>query len=245
MAGITQRNRLLADLEANDLMEIRAHAQEVSLTRGAILSEAGDVMRFLYFPLEGVLSFVGVTESGATVEIADVGNDGVASISALLGARWLPYQVVTKVAGTAVRLPTEVIARQLRECRELHDRLLAAAESVIAQISQSAVCNRYHNARQRLARWLLTTADRAGCLALPFTHEFISSMVGGPRSAVTEASAELRELGAIEYKHGLLSIRDLDRLRDESCECYGAWSRPEAAAAIGGSSSPIGRTTSV
>jgi hypothetical protein len=63
------------------------------------------------------------------------------------------------------------------------------------------------------------------------THEFISSMVGGPRSAVTEASAELRDSGAIAYSRGLLSIRDAEQLRRESCECYetiGSGAVPEA-----------------
>jgi CRP-like cAMP-binding protein len=134
----------------------------------------------------------------------------------------MPFRVVTKIAGRAVRVPTEVVARQLRECGDLHERLLGSAEAVIAQISQAAVCNRYHNAKERLARWLLTTADRAQSTELPLTHEFISSMVGGPRSAVTEASAELRDAGAIDYSRGMLLIRSAEQLRRESCECYEA-----------------------
>lgn len=213
-------NRLLNDLDAKDFSVLAPHLQEVPLDRGKVLAEAGAALPFLYFPYEGVLSLVGTTESGGTVEVADVGREGVAAVSAIFGNRSLPFRVVTKIAGRAVRLPTDVVARQLRECGELHARLLDAADSVIAQISQAAVCNRYHNAKERLARWLLTTAERAESSALPVTHEFISSMVGGPRSAVTEASAELRDCGAIDYSRGLLSITDADRLRSESCECY-------------------------
>ena len=213
-------NRLLADLEAKEYAVLAPHLQEVVLERGGVIAEAGDTLPHLYFPLEGVLSLVGTTEGGATVEVADVGRDGMASISAIFGNRWLPFRVVTKIGGHALRVPTEIVARQIRECGELHARLLASADEIIAQISQSAVCNRYHNARQRLARWLLTTADRAESQSLALTHEFISSMVGGPRSAVTEASAELRDSGAIEYTRGSLVIRDVERLRQESCECY-------------------------
>jgi CRP-like cAMP-binding protein len=213
-------NRLLDDLVAKEYSVLAPHLQEVPMERGKVIAEVGDTLPYLYFPIEGVLSLVGTTENGATVEVADVGREGMAAVSAIFGSRTLPFRVVTKIAGRAFRLPTEVVARQLRECGELHSRLLEATEAVIAQISQAAVCNRYHNAKERLARWILTTADRAQTNALPLTHEFISSMVGGPRSAVTEASAELRDTGAIEYSRGLLSIKSTDQLRSQSCECY-------------------------
>jgi CRP-like cAMP-binding protein len=213
-------NRLLEELEPKEYAMLAAHLQDIPMERGRVLAEAGDPLPYLYFPTHGVLSLVGTTEGGATVEVADVGREGTASVSALFGHHTLPFRVVTKIAGHALRLPTEVAARQLRECGEFHERLLGSAEAVIAQISQAAVCNRYHNAKERLARWLLTTADRAQSTELPLTHEFISSMVGGPRSAVTEASAELRDAGAIAYSRGLLLIHNAEQLRSESCECY-------------------------
>lgn len=214
-------NKLLDDLSASEYSRLAVHFQQVPLQRGDVLADAGDV-RFLFFPLGGVLSLVGTTENGATVEVADIGVEGVANICALLGGSCLPFRVIAKVDGTALRVPTDIVARQLRECGDFHQRVMICANGVIAQISQAAVCNRYHNAKQRLARWLLTTANRAGDLALPLTHEFISSLVGGPRSAVTEASAELRDAGAITYSRGLLQISDVEQLRAESCECYSA-----------------------
>jgi CRP-like cAMP-binding protein len=216
------RNQLLADLMDKDRAALTPHLQEVELRRGGVVSEAGDVMPYVYFPVEGVLSLVGATEGGATVELADIGREGVANLSALLGGSWLPFRVVTKVGGQALRVPTDVVVKQLRECGELQLRVMSFANGLIAQIGQAAVCNRYHNAKQRLARWILSTAERSGDTFLPLTHEFISSLVGGPRSAVTEASADLREIGAIEYCRGLLEVKDLERLRQESCECYAA-----------------------
>lgn len=213
-------NRLLSALGEKEYAMLAPHLQEVALERGKVLADVGETQPYVYFPIEGVLSLVGTTENGATVEVADVGREGVASVSVVFGTGSTPFRVVTKIAGRALRVPTEIVARQLRECGELHSRLLESAETIIAQISQAAVCNRYHNAKERLARWLLTTSERAESKALPLTHEFISSMVGGPRSAVTEASAELRQAGAIDYSRGLLSITNMDVLRSESCECH-------------------------
>ena len=132
----------------------------------------------------------------------------------------LPFRVVTQIPGRALRVPTDMVAQAASECGQLHERLLDYTQQMIAQVAQSAVCNRFHNARQRLARWLLMTADRASSTELPLTHEFISFMVGGPRSAVTEAAAELRASGAIDYRRGLIIIRSMPALREQSCECY-------------------------
>jgi len=213
-------NAILDGLDAEESSALEAVAREVPLERGAVIADAGEPSPYVYFPIQGVLSLVGTTAGGATVEVAVVGNEGVASVSAALGGDWLPYRIVTQIPGRAIRVPTELVASMLSDCGGLHGRLLDYAHQMIAQVAQSAVCNRFHNAKQRLARWLLMTADRAGTNELPLTHEFISSMVGGPRSAVTEAAAELRESGAIDYRRGLVTILSPEKLRAQSCECY-------------------------
>jgi CRP-like cAMP-binding protein len=213
-------NDLLEGLPAREANLFAAEAAQVVVRRGEILADARETAAFVYFPSQSVLSLVGATEAGATVEVAVVGREGVASVSAAFGPPRLPFRVVVQVDGTAWRLPTAIVSRELRHCGVLHERLFTYSHQVIAQVGQSAVCNRFHNARQRLARWLLMTADRADSRELPLTHEFISYMVGGPRSAVTEAAAALRASGAIEYRRGRVTIRDLPRLRQLACECY-------------------------
>lgn len=215
-------NQLLHGLDPGELAILQPHLAEVPLELGNVVAEAGEPADFVYFPTGGVLSLVGTTQAGATVEVAIVGREGIATISAVLGRERSPFRIVAQVAGPAWRLPTEVIVKQLRDCGNLHERLLAYSENVIFQIGQSAICNRFHNAKQRLARWLLMTIDRAGTRELPLTHEFISYMVGGPRSAVTEAAAALRDSGAIAYRRGFVTVRDAPRLEQESCECYAA-----------------------
>lgn len=215
-------NQILAGLNAREHDILRPHLVLVPLEAGVVLGEAGQPADFVYFPTETVLSLVGATESGATVEVAVVGYEGVASVSTLLGRNRLPFRIVVQVAGHAWRLPTAIAARQLRDCAELHERLLVYSETVIFQVGQSAICNRFHNAKQRLARWLLMLVDRSGTRQLPLTHEFIANMVGGPRSAVTEAALALRDAGAIDYGRGTLTVKNLVKLQQEACECYAA-----------------------
>ena len=218
--SIAGANAILDGLNGREAEALQAVARDVPLERGAVIAELGEPAPYVYFPTRGVLSLVGSTSGGATVEVAVVGSEGVASLSAALGGDWPPYRVLTQVPGRAIRVPTEIVLSVLNDFGEMHHRMLDYAQQLIAQVAQSAVCNRFHNARQRLARWLLMTADRAGTNELPLTHEFISSMVGGPRSAVTEAAAELRQAGSIDYRRGLITVCSHDRLRAQACECY-------------------------
>jgi CRP-like cAMP-binding protein len=213
-------NRILDGLNPQELEILQPHLQQTTLRRGVVLCDAGEAARYLYFPSTSVLCLVGTTESGASVEVALVGREGVASVAAALGRSRLPFRVVVQMEGTASKIATDVVTRQLRNCRELHGRLLLYSHNVIAQLAQSAICNRFHTSKQRLARWLLTTADRVESRELPLTHEFIAHMVGGPRSAVTEAAAALRASGAIDYRRGRISIKNEPQLLQESCECY-------------------------
>ena len=215
-------NDILRGLADAEFAILEPHLQEISVKRGAVLSEAGQPAKHLFFPITAVLCLVGTTETGATVEVALVGPEGVASVSAALGRQRLPFRVVAQLEGTVLRIGTDVVTNQIHQCRDLHERFLMYSHAVIAQVGQSAICNRFHTAKQRLARWLLMTADRVDSRELPLTHEFIAYMVGGPRSAVTEAAAALRASGAIDYQRGRLTIRSVQRLRQQSCECYEA-----------------------
>jgi CRP-like cAMP-binding protein len=219
-AATAASNAILAGLDQSESATLASASQNIPLDRGALIAEAGQPAPYVYFPTQGVLSLVGTTAAGGTVELAVVGSEGVASISAILGRNWLPFRVVAQVPGRAVRVPTDVVSSMVGDCGDLHHRVLDYTQQVIAQVAQSAICNRFHNSKQRLARWLLMTADRAESNELALTHEFISYMVGGPRSAVTEAAAELREAGAIDYRRGLIVIRDAAKLQSQSCECY-------------------------
>lgn len=213
-------NDLLSGLPETEQAVLHPHLQEIEVARGQVLAEAGQPAKYVYFPTTAVLSMVGSTEAGATIEVAVVGREGLASASAALGRQKVPFRIVAQIEGAAFQMPTPVMTQHLQQCRTLYGRVLNYSHVVIAQVGQSAICNRFHTAKQRLARWLLMTADRVQARELPLTHEFIAHMVGGPRSAVTEAAAALREGGAIEYRRGMLIVKNESRLRQLACECY-------------------------
>jgi len=88
------------------------------------------------------------------------------------------------------------------------------------QVTQIAACNRLHEVDERLARWLLMSADRTGSDSVPLTHELLAQMLGTRRSSVTVAAGILQKAGLISHTRGDVQIIDRPKLEEASCECY-------------------------
>jgi CRP-like cAMP-binding protein len=93
------------------------------------------------------------------------------------------------------------------------------------QVTQIAACNRLHEVDERLARWLLMSADRVGSNSVPLTQELIAQMLGTRRSSVTVAAGILQKAGLIAHTRGDVEIIDRPRLEEASCDCYAIMQR--------------------
>src|SRR5262245_34308255 len=217
------QNRVLQELarsEAAVYAELADKMQAVALERGTILGTPRARADSVYFVESGIVSLVAGTRNGNSVEVAVVGNEGVAGIADALGQHPLPYRLIVQLSGLAYRVPVGVIRHHILSCTALHELLMAYSQLVMHQLAQSAVCNRFHTSVQRLSRWLLLTAERAETQTFALTHEFLAQMVGAPRSAVTQSAATLRRKGIIDYRRGVLTIKNARRLHKMACECF-------------------------
>jgi CRP-like cAMP-binding protein len=224
----TMRNRILREFARSSPGEFAKFAETLEptvLERGTVLGTARSRTESVYFVDSGIVSLVATTSAGHSLDVAIIGNEGVAGVADALGQYPLPYAWVVQLQGHAHRAPTAVLREHILSCTDLHAQLMAYSQLVVHQLAQSALCNRFHSSLQRLSRWLLLTADRAGTDQLLLTHELMAQMVGAPRSAVTQAAAKLRKEGIIEYHRGLLTIRNTERLQATACECFGFLTR--------------------
>jgi len=55
---------------------------------------------------------------------------------------------------------------------------------------------------------------------LIITQELIASMLGVRRVGITEAAGKLKDLGAISYRRGHITVLDRSLLNIHVCECY-------------------------
>jgi CRP-like cAMP-binding protein len=241
---IAQRlsNHVLRHLAAADFdvfTEIVREFEPHPMERGAILGAPRATADFTYFVESGIVALVAGTRAGHSVEVALIGCEGVAGVSDTLGDQPLPYRLVVQLSGLAYRAPRQVIREHILSCSALHELLMNYSQRLMHELAQSAVCNRFHTSVQRLARWLLLTAERADTNRFELTHEFVAQMVGAPRPVVSESAAALRAKRVIEYRRGVLTIRDPKKLQKFACECYGAISH----ASNGGPVAPATRST--
>jgi CRP-like cAMP-binding protein len=220
-------NGLLAALPASDRQRWLAQLERVELRLGQVLYESGDTLSHVYFPTTAIVSLLYVMESGASAEIAIVGNEGIVGISLFMGGESTTSRAVVQGAGVAYRLPSKTIKEEFKRAPVLH-LLLRYTQALITQMSQTAVCNRLHTLDQQLCRWLLLSLDRTQADELVMTQELIANMLGVRRQGVTEAALKLQADHLIRYARGRIGLLDRKGLEKRTCECYAVVKREYA-----------------
>ena len=213
-------NRLLAALPVNNYQSLVPHLKIVPLHLGQEIYRPGQTLDYAYFPTTAVLSLLYTMEDGTSAEIGIVGNDGILGIALFMGGDSVPNRAVVQSAGGAFRMPAHVLASEFRRAGDFQRLLLRYTQSLIAQMSQTAVCNRLHSVEQQLCRWLLLSRDRLPSNELIMTQELIGDMLGVSREAVSHEASRLQNAGLIDYHRGHITILDRPGLEARVCECY-------------------------
>jgi CRP-like cAMP-binding protein len=218
---ITTKSRILAALPPSEFARIQPQLERVYLEKGKLVYLTGDRIRYVYFPADGLLSLTSATETGSTVEVAMVGNEGAVGLPVILKKGMMSYEVSVQIPVDAFRLKAEVLQEEFDRGERLQAHLLAYTHVLMAQIAQLSICNRFHTIEKALGRWLLMAQDHVNTRSLNLTHENLSHAIGVPRTAITMAAGNLQRAGIIRYSRGNIEILDRAALQANSCECYG------------------------
>jgi CRP-like cAMP-binding protein len=214
------RNQLLAALAPEILERLSPRLESVPLSLGEVIYDAGAPLAHVYFPINSIVSLLRVMADGASPEIAVVGNEGVVGVALFLGGETTPSRARVQSAGSAYRLPSEILQAEFGQIGGLHDLLLRYTQALLTQMAQTAVCNRHHSIEQQLCRRLLLSLDRLSSNELTMTQELIANMLGVRREGVTEAAGKLQRSGIIRYSRGVITVIDRPQLEARVCECY-------------------------
>jgi len=214
------RNGILSALPDGELRRLLPELTTVSLDSGQVIYEPDEPIDHVYFPVDAVISVISVLSDGSTVEVATVGNEGMAGVAAFLGATSAPHRSLSQVPGTAARLPAAVLRDVAHRNGALADRLRRYTQALLNQIAQTAACNRMHSIEARCARWLLMMHDRAQVDHFQLTQRFLAQMLGVRRATVTVAAGRFQQAGLIRYRRGKITVLDRAGLEGVTCECY-------------------------
>jgi CRP-like cAMP-binding protein len=218
--GHARSNRLLGALETFSRKRIEPHLEPVKLKLGAIVCEAGGLLKHAYLPEGAVLSLLTVLENGSAIETANIGREGAFGLFAAMYSRVSFNRCLVQLEGSMVRCPIELLQSEFKRSEHVRDLFVSYSETLLSQVQQTVACNAMHTTEQRICRWLLMMHDRAEGEALPYTHEFLSHMLGANRKSVTLAAQSLQAAGLISYYRGNIKVLDRPGLEKTSCECY-------------------------
>ena len=213
-------NRLLKALETPGGIDLASRLEPVPLPVHQVLFDFGKVPRYVHFLTSGIASVTTVLKSGSMIEVGLYGYEGFPKAVQLLGPQVGSIRCFMQVAGTGLRMPLRELQQLFEQNAVLRDLVLRLVQYENLSLSQFAACNGFHEAEQRLARWLLMVADRIHENDLPLTQEFLSEMLGARRATVTLAAGQLQRSGLIEYRRGAIHILNRKGLEQAACECY-------------------------
>lgn len=213
-------NRLLTILPAQEFEFIKPHLETVSFSSGELLFQVGDKIRHIYFPLDGMVSLLSVTEQGNTVEIGFTGYEGMVGFPFILKQNEMPYQALVQVAAKCYRVDAKAVSALFNQGGRFQDAVLQYVYLVHKQLAQTCLCNHFHSLEARLCRWLSVMSERSKEKHLTLTQEFLAQMLGVQRTSVGLIANSLQSRGIIQYSRGKIQIKDLNKLKSNVCECY-------------------------
>jgi CRP-like cAMP-binding protein len=213
-------NQILLDLPANEWEMLVPKLEFMRLKVHHVLHEPGDSLKSAYFCNTGLISILTVFEDGKSVEVGLIGKEGFVGVPLVAGFRTAHTRAIAQIEASAFRVDGETLMAFLAKCPVLERRLQQFSQIMGVQVTQIAACNRLHEVNERLARWLLMSADRVGSNSMPLTHEFLAQMLGTRRSSVTVAAGMLQSAGLIAHSRGDVKIVDRKKLEEAACECY-------------------------
>ncbi|MGL6108808.1 MAG: Crp/Fnr family transcriptional regulator [Rubrivivax sp.] len=216
------QNHLIELLPRAARQRLLGLCEPVELVLAQTLCEPGTPTRHVYFPTQGFISLVAMSEGHDGLEVGMVGREGMLGAQVVLDVATAPLRALVQGPGLAWRIGTGAFRAELAQSAALQRVLNRYVYVLMTQLAAGAACLRFHLIGPRLARWLLMSHDRAQVDRFRVTHEFLAYMLGVRRVGVTAAAGTLQRSGLIEYRRGDLTVLDRPGLEAAACGCYAA-----------------------
>ncbi len=220
-----KRNHLLATLEPSDAALLAPHLEPVDLAFRLQVETPNKPIPYVYFPQDGIISVVATGPREHSIEVGIIGRDAMSGHAIVMGTDRATNSTFVQLAGTGLRIRTEVLRAAMQNSGSLHRAMLTGVQAFSVQASHTALANGRGALEQRLARWLLMAHDRMESHRLKLTHELLSIMLGVQRPTVSLALHKMQAEGGIKTQRSAVTIRNRALLKKIARGFYGV---PEA-----------------
>lgn len=220
MRRVPANNLLLASLGTRERRALLADDEPVELKAGARIMAAGQRLVHVYFPIDCAVSLLIEATERPLLEIGLIGREGMLGVPWILGVGQASVSGFVQATGLAWRIEAAHFVRCLDASERLRRPMQRYVHVHMTQLTEAAACKHFHKLVERLARWLLMSADRLQSNELMLTHEYLSKVLGVRRAGTTLAARGLQERGLIDYSRGHIALLDRTGLEAAACPCY-------------------------
>jgi len=116
-------SRILSMLARTEYRRLRPSLDQVALPADTVLYTPGEIIRYIYFPNDAVVSLLFDVDERRTVEVAMEGNEGAVGLAVYLGGVKSCNLSIVRDAGTAMRLDVNALKRCANQSGHLQDLL--------------------------------------------------------------------------------------------------------------------------
>lgn len=212
-------NFLLSELAPDEFQFIQSYLEPITFPKGHVIADLSDRIEHCYFPSNGMISLLSVTQAGDTCEVGYIGYEGIVGLPVIYGRNEMPYQVLVQARSEGLRVPVNIVTELFQRNQGFHNHTLRFANVLVRQFAQTSACNRFHSIQARLCRWFSVMCERSNDRHLILTQEFLAYMLGVQRTSIGHIASSMQREGIIRYHRGKIEVVDLERLKAHACEC--------------------------
>lgn len=214
------KNYLLNCLSAGIQHLIVSDCKPVELSAGHIINRGVLAVKDIYFPTTSVIASIVELDPKHSVGVGLIGCEGMLGAESVLGKGYSPTTLKVIISGEALAIDATVFKSYLHTCTELRQLVFSYLFILSQHNMQNGACCYLHDARQRLARCLLTFSERLHSDKFYLTHETLGSLLATRRSTVSAIANDFLNKGLIRYQRGQIFILNKAGLAKVSCTCF-------------------------
>lgn len=214
-------NRILNNLSIEDKQRLRTDLALIKLKTGEALLDSNMRWRYVYFPIDCIISLNSKNDDFQYIDFALIGNEGMAGASVFLGDTSNEYHAKVEHGGKAFCLPISAAINEASKPSQLRMLILSYLQALVKYSLQMAICERKHSTLQRLSHTLLACDDRLSGGANQLSQKWFAKAISSTDNEIALAIEELKSHNLVHTLRGQISITNRSRLAKRSCECYG------------------------